>query len=537
MTRIICTLLWIASFCLTLPAVEVERQHLQVRAHIPWSNQESYTPVIVHLESNLADTISLRLVHSKTVKAFRDVEVKAGIKKRVTVLIPSSLNDVDYAQIFWTSKETGKVGQVSCSQLLGYRQATTIVVGRDQSLQGNEFLSKLPEPNYNRYSSNKYQDMESEHIPSYWQGIPHWLCIILTPSGDKLLDAGQRKALKQWAHSGGQLFITEAKLHKSWLAGAPCTLVNNNLRDGIQLLYEAVRKQNQQVNAGIVQYQVPGTDEVPSGIFVSIMILFVIIVGPVNYLWVRKKKQIHLFLITTPIISFIFCITMATFGILADGLSAYRSTVELTWIDHQRKQACHWTSVSWFSGLSPGDIEVGHDTAVQIMDNSIYSDYLYDTHPLEARWFTKQILSGDWIRTRTHQQLQYATPQGEERRFLIKKDGGSYQIENGFDIAIRSFEWRDQQGLRWQAQDIQSGERKALTLISNEYDAQHDLFKNVDRTLRRFDAHVLPLWNGSLQALHFRAQMENAVYDIPGPTAEDVETPLSFICGRLGVSP
>ena len=371
----------------------------------------------MHLESNIKDTIQVRIEHNKVVKAFRQVDVRAGIRQRFTVLIPSSLNEVNYAQVYWESTETGKTGNTGCRSNIDYRAVSSVVIERDNSIQDNDFLSKIPEPSYNRYSAQKYQDIEASKIPDYWQGLPHWMCLILTPKGDKKLDAAQRKALQQWVHSGGHLFVTTPELQQSWLKIAPCTLVNNDIRDGIQALYEAVRKNNRQTNSSILQYQVPGTDEVPSGIFISIMILFVVIVGPVNYIWVRRKKQIHLFLLTTPLISLIFCITMATFGILADGLSAYRSSIELTWLDHERKQSCHWNSVSWFSGLSPGDIETSLDTSVQILNNKLYSNYIHDTHPLEAIWESKQVLSGNWIRTRTHQQLQFTKPQTERTPF------------------------------------------------------------------------------------------------------------------------
>ncbi len=504
---------------------------LTIRGHIPWTNQESYTPVLIELESSIDDLIHLN-VHSsgaKNIRANRSVEVKAGKKHTITVLLPTNLTALSNAQVNWSNK-IGQKGSLKCRSDLRYRSTHVILFDRDASFTGNELLKNLPNTNHHR-SVQPYVDRQMSSLPDFWQGIPQWICIILTPDAEKQITTSQIQALKQWHRAGGTIFVSTEFLQKTWRKrGVDAHVVNQVVNQS--LLRSTVANLDRQTNKRIRQHRVPGTDEVPTAAFIIILLLFIAIAGPLNYWWVRRLQQIHLFLITTPIISSIFCLVLAIFGLLADGLSSHRSVIELTWLDQQHKQSCTWNSISWFSGLSPGDFSLSSDSDIRILNDTVYNTDMYDEIGLQCNWSTQQTVSGDWLLSRTHQQIQITTPRTEERRFLLTYNGNTPSLKNGFDRDIQSFVWTDQTGRRWIGENIVSGQSVALKparSISDDTFAQHT----------RFDAGAQQIWINSDQALHFRASMITPIHDIPGPSANDPEAPLSLICGPLapGVSP
>ncbi len=513
------------SLCHLHAATTTHTSSLIVRGQIPWANQESYTPVLVHLESNIDDSITLRVKASgNSISAQKTVSVKAGQRHTETVLLPSSLTEIHSATIQWQSNANGKTGTAHCSRNIEYRQTNVLVIDRDKSIVGNEFLNDLPEPKFS-YHGQKYIDLESNIIPDYWQGIPLWLCLVITPTAERNLTPPQIRALQQWHHSGGSLFFTNEELQSKWSLqrGVVAELANEHHP---RALHQAVNLNNAQIRSSINQYQVPGTDEVPTGAFIFILIIFIIIVGPANYLWVKRIQQLHLFLITTPIISFIFCIVLGTFGLLADGLSAHRSVIELTWLNHQQKQSCSFTSISWFSGLSPGAIQISNDSEIRILDDEAYDEYSHNSKGLSANWDTVQTVTGEWLLSRTHQQIQVSSPRTEERRLLLEHDGTQYHLKNGFDNTVTAFCWVDPSGNMWTANNVLSGQKSVLNL-----EDKSSIF--LDREIKRFSANAQQIWRRGNNKEHFQAQMEKPLHTLPGPDADDAETPTVLLCGTL----
>lgn len=505
---------------------------LTVRAQMPWANQEAYTPVLVFIESNKDQDILLEAsTYNNDSSVSRTVSVKAGQRHRETLLLPSSGIRISNATLKWRSN-SGNTGETHCSATTNYRHTLFAVCDRDNSLDGNEFLNQLPDSRHSS-SGQRYIDIQSTSIPDYWQGIPLWLGLLLTPTAERNLTTAQQQALAQWQRAGGHLFVTTRQQQTVWgNRGCHATLANNSLEHNP--VRSALNGINSEINATIRQYQVPGTDEVPVAAFVMILFLFITVVGPLNYWWVRRNQQLHLFLITTPIISGIFCLVLGLFGLLSDGLSAHRSVIELTRIDHQHKQACTWTNVSWFSGLSPGAIAVSNDSEVRLIDRDVYDRHRYyndAAKQFEASWANQQMLNGDWLLSRTHQQIQYTRPHTEERRLLLHQEDGTYFIENGFDQELLFLTWQDASERVWECQQVQSGQRAQLTLrrkqkrINAENPAYH---------VNRFAPNVQHIWNQhEKQPLHFTAAFAAPLYPVPGPEAEDNEDPRVLLCGLL----
>ena len=512
-------------------AVDKPLTDIQVSAEIPWTNKESYTPVILFIESTNDDEISFEINYRNITSAERTVAVKKGFKHSYTILLPSATYDIGLVDIKWQSK-SGKSGSLRSSPYHETRDFYLGIIGRDSTLLGQDFLDNIRSfTGSSGYSDDKHEDIKPQSIPEYWQGIPLWSAFLLTPKGDKKIQKAQRSALKQWVRAGGTLYVTTPKLAADWqLSGIDTTVLNDKTNN--KAFHKRLEHLAIQDNGGIRQYRVPGTDQVPTGAFITIMIIFVILVGPANYIWVRRKQQLHLFLITTPIISLIFSVFMGAYGLLADGLSAYRSTIELTYIDHKHKQSCTWTSISWFSGLSPGSINVSQNSSIQLANDKIYDSYYRNREQktFHTAWGQQQTADGDWLLSRKHQQIQISTPRPEERRLIVRKSGNSYTIQNGFDVDIEKVTWYDDNKKAWSATDLAAGTTK--TLIQKNLNYSLELTQ-----LKRFTVDAQHKFNLKTTPYFFRASLSKPIHDVPGPSANDAEEPSALLCGKLEVQP
>lgn len=539
----------LAASALLTPGVFAGEHGIQMQAVTPWNDPNGYTPVVVTVEATREIDLELH-IDSDAGGATAMVRVTEGRPSRQTILLPPSNRDwVRYNQVVWN----GPGGINGSTQIngAGHQQIRCALIDPKQQIIDKDLETKLEKVVAKSSGSSSRLDLvlhiQPEDLPDRWQGYPDWLVLALTPTGDAGLDDAQRQAIAAWTLSGGVLVVTTADLAREWQARQAEVRVDPLTGDAA-ILGAAINQNVTAENWQPVDAPVPGTETVPVKTFVFLALAFAIVVGPLNLWWVRRRNARHLFLITTPLLSFVTCVVLIVASLVADGISVKRDAVQACYIDHRTQQMIRWTGCTYFAAFARSQIDLDAQTKLRVLDREDYS-YSYrrssgDGERLHLDWRSGQYLSGSVLPARLNRQLSYTEHMPERRRLVVSRSGNDYQVTNGLGTAVHAFAWRDEKGSLWTCDQVAAGEVVALTSVVSDKDFALSMATNPSTT---WEVDALPaklanrigrdvgLAYETLQdrPLTFVAVLVAPMDALPGPTADDPEPPDVIAFGYL----
>ncbi|MBL8755303.1 MAG: hypothetical protein JNK15_18530 [Planctomycetes bacterium] len=109
---------------------------------------------------------------------------------------------------------------------------------------------------------------------------------------------------------------------------------------------------------------IPGLGDAPVRVFLMVIVAFAIVAGPVNFLWLRRRRQPLLALVTVPVLGFGTTAAIIAFGVLHDGFGVRGVVHSWTWLDQGSHEAATWSTRTLFPGRAPAAFPVDADTLV-----------------------------------------------------------------------------------------------------------------------------------------------------------------------------
>jgi hypothetical protein len=205
---------------------------------------------------------------------------------------------------------------------------------------------------------------------------------------------------------------------------------------------------------------------VPVRGFFILMIVFVIVIGPLNLIWLsRRRKKIWL-LWTVPAISLVTTLAVSSFAFLSEGLSATARMEAMTILDEVSHRA---TSIGWigfYSPVTPSEgLHFSYDTE---LSPKIYWDYKYGEGPIRTiDWTHDQHLASEWITARVPVYFTFRKSESRRERLTVREgENGSISLVNGLGADIRQLWWADKTGELYTATNIPAGAESQLTPIN-----------------------------------------------------------------------
>ncbi len=495
---------------------------LDVDAQCPWLDREGYTPVLITVRSSLlaATAVEIEGVLFDN-RASLVIAVPAGGVVSRTLLLPGATRRWGSSlDLHW--RAPGRSGEQLSVSPRGFRELDVAVLDPEEqwpvkdvrTAVAGEVGSHPPgPPGSTAYGDDRFNRWSASAMPDRWQGFPAWLTVVTTPAGERALNDGQRAALAAWTHAGGRLFVATAAQLAPWRAiGAEVEVVTN------PALSKRIREVWSQQERATEAVPVPGTGRVPVYGFISIALLFALIVGPLNLWWCAHTGRRHLLLVTTPLLSLVASAVLLTYGLVSDGLGIQRVVVQVLALDQASGRAGTWTAMTIFAGLAPSSIALDGEALLTIQDSR---DDRRGSAPqaVSLEWTATGQQASGWIPSRVNRQLTFASVVPEKRRLLFAKDGDGWRVTNGFDAVLEDLDWRDAQGRPWHLAG--------------------SLAPGGDGGLSAGAAVVAPplgrLPSAALQAVEhgaWSARFSGALLPIPGPAAIDAVPVMSWVVGR-----
>jgi hypothetical protein len=101
---------------------------------------------------------------------------------------------------------------------------------------------------------------------------------------------------------------------------------------------------------------IPGIDGPPVRSYLGILILFSLLIGPANYLWLLRKRRQILFVLTAPLLSALFILLLSGYAFIGEGFGIIGRIESFTLLDQKTNHAATRATVSMYAGgMGPGN--------------------------------------------------------------------------------------------------------------------------------------------------------------------------------------
>jgi hypothetical protein len=315
--------------------------------------------------------------------------------------------------------------------------------------------------------------LEPSRLPTNWLGYTSLRAVVIGPSEWTQLSEDQKNGLRAWTACGGDLFLADGDMRTFVPAASPQagigadgqvhayffgrvhTLSSEFIAEtGLdrvlserQLLQDDnwALPANRARDWGVIaargfRLPIPGIEGVPARAYFSILIVFAVLIGPINYwiLW-RKRREV-LFVLTAPFISAIFIVLLAGYVVVGEGLSVSGRVVSFTMLDEVRHQATTRATISLYAaGMTPGGgLNFPRDVAVFSLGldgKGSRERQLLDL--TEAQRFY-----GGMIQARSPANFEQIGTRAARERLTFTRSAAGTSVVNGFGATVKLLLYR-----------------------------------------------------------------------------------------------
>jgi hypothetical protein len=334
--------------------------------------------------------------------------------------------------------------------------------------------------------------LEPSRLPTNWLGFTSVRAVVIGPKEWEQLSEPQKEALRTWTACGGDLFFVDGEMAAIFpgrpafapsgdraatahffgrihlptsgaitAAGLAKTLTDATpLQDANWALPANRAADWGTIAARGFRLPIPGVAGVPARAYLSILIVFTLLIGPVNYwiLW-RKRRQV-LLVLTAPVISAGFILLLAGYVLAGEGLGVRGRAMTFTMLDQASKQAVTRVSASLYAaGMTPGGgLNFGRDVAVYAIGPDGSGSRDQQTLDLtEAQRYTAGM-----IQARSPTNLEQVSFRPARERLSFNRDGAGMTVVNGLDVTVAALLYKDGDTVYSLARPLPAGGRDTL---------------------------------------------------------------------------
>ena len=214
------------------------------------------------------------------------------------------------------------------------------------------------------------------------------------------------------------------------------------------------------------EFGFPEFSKPPRFVFESVSIIYLILIGPVAWLVLKRKNRLNLMYVIVPILSALFCLAILGYAIFSEGFDKRVNRISVTHLDQNHKRQTTQALFHVYSGVQPGPYRFsGTNFGVQTAfgygtRSGVKFDYGLDTPQR-----TETLAGGD-ISSRTNHQITVYDSSETERGLDVRfpKDGSAptvvNRLETGIQIALISANRTKSSATDcWMVKDLAAGAR------------------------------------------------------------------------------
>lgn len=217
-------------------------------------------------------------------------------------------------------------------------------------------------------------------------------------------------------------------------------------------------------NDSFWNFMIPGVGKAPVNSYLVLITLFVIVIGPVNYVLLRRRKRLYLLLVTVPAGAGLVTFALMNYALISDGLGVRVRVRSFTHLDQANKEAASWSRQSYYAGLAPSQgLTFPANTAFYAI-HQFPSDRRANRSDRMLVWNEDQNLASGYLKSRSTSQFMVVTAGESQHELVVTESPDSLcRVENQLGTDIQRLYLCDRQGNFLQARDIAAGGNAQLT--------------------------------------------------------------------------
>ena len=355
-------------------------------------------------------------------------------------------------------------------------------------------------------------NLSPELLPETWQGLMPYSQIEFDQAGWLELKSGFPKrltAIRKWVQAGGVLVVSEIEsfpfdgnLHEGFCAepDQPFPLAKHlaapelapqlmfaNLGQGRVYFFEktdlllnrlgndkllfptggkadfysgGLRTQERRLGLSghfAYDFSIPGVGRPPVVVFGILIVGFVFAIGPANYWFFSRRKQLYLILLTIPLFSLLACLSLIFYAVLMDGFRINTRIRSITVLDQASGHFDCYSRHQMLGGSVPADGYTFDESDLVFVSRE------FGGQPLSYSFGDNlQQVSGGDIRARTeHQIVRHRNSQTNSRIEVQPTSDGGFEVTNSFQQKITHLEVC-LSGQLYKTADLEPGTTKTL---------------------------------------------------------------------------
>jgi len=340
--------------------------------------------------------------------------------------------------------------------------------------------------------------LEPSRLPTNWLGYTSLRTVVLGPAEWTELNPAQQDALLMWTASGGDLIFADGTLEMLLPAGQtpvglpgrenvrPYYLGNIHLLSSSEIREKSLANAIAQTGSAIATpdwalpgvrasdwgsvvdrgFRVPidGSGYIHTRAYLSILTVFVALIGPINYIYLWRKRQQVLLVLTVPLISAAFIVLLTGYGVLSEGFDVRARAVTFTLLDQTSKKAATRASVSLYPGgvIRSGGLGFTSDAAIFPLG----IDGIGVRGEVAVDLTDEQRFQSGLLEPRTPNNFEQIKFQPARQRLNFERQGNELSVVNGLGANIRRLYYREGGRVYGLAEELAAGERATLKSLS-----------------------------------------------------------------------
>jgi hypothetical protein len=201
--------------------------------------------------------------------------------------------------------------------------------------------------------------------------------------------------------------------------------------------------------------------KIPTRGIVIIMLAFVIVIGPVNIIYLNRRKRRTWMLWTIPAISFATTLLVFAYSLLREGITPDTRIAGLTVLDQTSHRAATIGGTAFYCPLTPsGGLHFDFGTEATPLVQIGYGSGI----SREVDWTQSQHLQRGWVSARVPAHFHLRKSETRRERIQVVNENGKLQVVNGLGAPIKSLWLVDANMNFYEASNVAAGQKAGLIL-------------------------------------------------------------------------
>lgn len=512
--------------------------HVEITSLFSTPPASGFLPVRVKIANNLDYAQSIQVgfesasVYMERLSARSSFSFAAEPHKTVTrdilvPLCPANAALASFNHVTVTAKLSGSMGSEDQEIRAQFQPDKPCVLLSETLFSPNASKLDAARASGASYGSTPFASrFNPKDLPSEWQAFSGFDSVLMTDADWSNVPAGAKNALVSWMILGGQLVIYNQSPLTSATLGVPGdtgygsiaikpihSSLDLNASDTVSTVdhHNTVKNRNESVRTDYLgSWPLPavfGSQGFQYAMFILVLVVFAIVVGPVNLFVLAKSTRRHRLFITTPIISLVASLILIALIVFQDGFGGRGMRLSLMEVRSDggiNAAFVHQEQFSRTGVLLGGGFTVDPAcflSPVPIPQSpwSRFNDRIargvFNLQPVDG----KMLAGGDWWKSRSEQ--AHALSAVVPTRGRIELTSTARELVSTFDFPIQTLYVKDKTDQWFRAENIGTGKRFTITpvdqsMVSPEIAKLAHSFcernrKMLERAANRSDDHFI----------------------------------------------